>query len=1339
VSDRLGRARERVEEIERRQPQAAELAKLASLAVRIEPELLRTLRLRVAPHLDVGAEADLWFSPLVQARGVDGITFSAEVAEILREWLRTDKRLPRVWKEIEECHRTISPALRLEEKVAWLALNDAPVEEIEKALAPALVALFKEGRTGIAAWAARALPHLPVQARSTRVAWVLNFKASRSLAGRMILEEGAPVDLLEEDLTGILPDLGEVDLGVRRHGGELDLGDLQGEGVSTIRVGDTVPRLVEVRWQERGEEQREVVGIKPGSIVQKRVGLGDVRLRALNGSVYVLHRVPERSNPAVEALRKEWDGITSPRDSRLPGFLDKLQKSPALLAELAVAVARGLRVWFGRETEKIRISLAGAGPAPDEAGLGDMERLARQVTAIATLEPELTRELQEFRRERFRQLSSEILGASRQWEVGKAWELIKRLEDSGESDPGLDRLADAANQADELFAEVSMALDRWPADMPRHWAELRVVLESLGKARQYLGDSRIPGPWHDKIRQRSGALVTGALDFLRRQATAAATLEELRELGSQYQRLQPASIDASLADRPEWYEPALESLGQEAAGEARAAEEAEDLESLAQRLGLDSNSVPPTVSARLNEWRGWLRRIAASWRSMAQGEEFSPPDELPAGPPSFLPEGFVTTAPRFQAALAELRQALAGLDEEGSLQSREAACQEALETARRVLDETPEHDLAQHLYDKAEERRVHLRLDEALRGWDPEKFLDSARLGLAEESYQRLAEAGGVIRELAGLVSAPALTTSGEAARWWRRWRNAAASLPAGLPGALREAIDREEERRRGQWISALDRLLQSQPSPETCREEAELLAELRSIPGLAGYHEELTQRARAGSAERWIADGNWSEAEKELEALAGRVADHRRLSCRLAVGRASAAGPAALADVLARGWPDVLTTFGNEAYSLLETALTGVWERGETEALRRLGEIVRRVARIADLPPEMRSRFQDWLRWLQVERALEEKISASSLRQLVSYARENPSLMLHARLRSWVGRWRRQDETVALAWAFQTFPDLFLPGETDPAQDLAVRGREIAERVLRDLRTRADLDLPHLRELRQQIETCERDWRDLDDYLSFVDHPVERPSLPEVFQQARALLEGLLHAVDAVERLESADLRQREAQASWRSTRLDLLQDLRDLPVAEGLRQRVDQLFPLTRFFEGSFREMAQACDDPEKLDDKELFAHAAGWLRDLIGRFEGAGRVGGAMWELLSSEYWQQIPRLAGDLQTPPPVADLEALARRFEAMESEERDVRRALLQLHAEDPPVSSDGPFFPELHRAYLDLYPRTRPGSRRVFRLFDRFAKVGTRPVILRECVGHLPAWIADYLHRGVP
>src|SRR5262249_24520346 len=63
---------------------AGDLAVPLSVAVRIEPELIRAIRLAVLPYLDVAAESDLWFSDLVASRGPDSIVLKPEVLPGLR-------------------------------------------------------------------------------------------------------------------------------------------------------------------------------------------------------------------------------------------------------------------------------------------------------------------------------------------------------------------------------------------------------------------------------------------------------------------------------------------------------------------------------------------------------------------------------------------------------------------------------------------------------------------------------------------------------------------------------------------------------------------------------------------------------------------------------------------------------------------------------------------------------------------------------------------------------------------------------------------------------------------------------------------------------------------------------------------------------------------------------------------------------------------------------------------------------------------------------------------------------------------------------------------------------
>src|SRR5262249_10553630 len=98
-------------------PGAQELATLLSVAVRIEPQLIRAARLVLTPRLDVGAEADLWFSTWVATRSVDSILLRPQVKTVLQN--RLTRRLAQgssgndpawgVWEVIKQAHAQSSP------------------------------------------------------------------------------------------------------------------------------------------------------------------------------------------------------------------------------------------------------------------------------------------------------------------------------------------------------------------------------------------------------------------------------------------------------------------------------------------------------------------------------------------------------------------------------------------------------------------------------------------------------------------------------------------------------------------------------------------------------------------------------------------------------------------------------------------------------------------------------------------------------------------------------------------------------------------------------------------------------------------------------------------------------------------------------------------------------------------------------------------------------------------------------------------------------------------------------------------------------------------------------
>src|SRR5262245_12264463 len=73
-----------------RAPDVIRWATLSSVAVRIEPHLIRRLRLNLLPDADVGTEADLWFSPLVESRGADAVVFGNAIVKELWPRLVSD-------------------------------------------------------------------------------------------------------------------------------------------------------------------------------------------------------------------------------------------------------------------------------------------------------------------------------------------------------------------------------------------------------------------------------------------------------------------------------------------------------------------------------------------------------------------------------------------------------------------------------------------------------------------------------------------------------------------------------------------------------------------------------------------------------------------------------------------------------------------------------------------------------------------------------------------------------------------------------------------------------------------------------------------------------------------------------------------------------------------------------------------------------------------------------------------------------------------------------------------------------------------------------------------------
>jgi hypothetical protein len=243
------------------------------------------------------AEADLWFSPLVNSRSPAGITLDDAVRRTLRAALKRrwrEHQLPedraiirRAQETMARVHQNLSPALAVEEKVAWLSIT-GDRQGIEGELGSAVAALATGSRSNLAAWASQAWDRLPDEARATRAGWVL-LQAARVLqAARGLRPLRAPAGVSNVDLAAVLSGIPDVQLGLRRRFGLFEIGEIDPEGAAAIMVPDTDPRVIELLEPQRDEAAWTEIRVRAGSKLKRNVGTGTVLLRTLRGAVYEL-------------------------------------------------------------------------------------------------------------------------------------------------------------------------------------------------------------------------------------------------------------------------------------------------------------------------------------------------------------------------------------------------------------------------------------------------------------------------------------------------------------------------------------------------------------------------------------------------------------------------------------------------------------------------------------------------------------------------------------------------------------------------------------------------------------------------------------------------------------------------------------------------------------------------------------------------------------------------------------------------------------------------------------------------------------------------------------------
>lgn len=270
-------------------PPDVQLAVLLSPCVRIEPDLLRAMRLLALPFLDVSAESDLWFSDWIGSRNPGFVALRADLLPTLRDVLRDrlargdDDPVHNVWQVLTTSHDAhLPPVLRLEERVVQQALTGGDPEVELRRVAYSLAV---EKRTGLADWLYGAWLRLPENARNTVNAWVLRELANTSLGEDRLRSSSTPAGLRAEHLVPVVNALGGRTrvLTLTWHDDQLWFGGEPTMDSVVFVVPDTDPLLID-QVDEHGNYLR-TIHVRPDEVKSISVPGGKFRGRSGDGSM----------------------------------------------------------------------------------------------------------------------------------------------------------------------------------------------------------------------------------------------------------------------------------------------------------------------------------------------------------------------------------------------------------------------------------------------------------------------------------------------------------------------------------------------------------------------------------------------------------------------------------------------------------------------------------------------------------------------------------------------------------------------------------------------------------------------------------------------------------------------------------------------------------------------------------------------------------------------------------------------------------------------------------------------------------------------------------------------
>ncbi|HEX8699741.1 MAG TPA: hypothetical protein VF815_12935 [Myxococcaceae bacterium] len=322
-----------IAELEKSHPDAVRLAEVTSLAVRIDPAFLREARLALLPGVPSDAEADLWFSSLVESRSAVGFVLEPAVSHLLRQSLSLDEPLLlRAWALRQRFHPYLSPEMRLEEEVSWLALMEPDDEKLNEVLMRSVKAMSQGGERalGVARWALRAMPRLPDRALRTEAALALAFGTSERMGFSPLLflgtEETPLSPKLIQGVSASEPARGTCRVGMMLRENALEFAEPAPDGWDHVmELPDTQPRLLELSWSAPQPGRRLLVAVPLTAVVPLPEGVRDLKLRSLGGDFQLT--ASEHAAEAVELTGEpapEEASTSSEEETSTPSFLEPM-------------------------------------------------------------------------------------------------------------------------------------------------------------------------------------------------------------------------------------------------------------------------------------------------------------------------------------------------------------------------------------------------------------------------------------------------------------------------------------------------------------------------------------------------------------------------------------------------------------------------------------------------------------------------------------------------------------------------------------------------------------------------------------------------------------------------------------------------------------------------------------------------------------------------------------------------------------------------------------------------------------------------------------------------------